>query len=200
MSVGGGHTCVLHMGGNLQCFGSNSNGQLGLGSSGGGNGTPTTPMNIGTVSQVSLRGDDTCALIGDGTVQCMGYGGGCQLGNGGCADTNVLPMQVQGLTQAVELATGWNQSCARRMDGSVSCWGAGDNGAIGDGSYTTRKMAVSLPGLTGGVMHIAAGGDHACALMADGTVECWGLDTRGQLGDGITASDHPVGVQIPCPD
>jgi alpha-tubulin suppressor-like RCC1 family protein len=190
---------VLHTGGQLQCFGSNSNGQLGIGSLGGSFG-PMTPMNIGTVSQVGLRGDITCALIGDGTVQCMGYGSDCNLGNGACSYNNVSPSQVGGLTGATQLATGWGASCARRTGGDVWCWGPGYNGQLGDGTYTTRKMAVSLPALQGGVMDVESGGSHACALMADGTVECWGLDTRGQLGDGITAADHPVGVQMPCPE
>jgi len=60
-------------------------------------------------------------------------------------------------------------------------------------------MAVQLQSLSG-VMQVAAGGGHACALMGDGTVECWGLDLEGQLGDGITMSRHPVAVQMPCPD
>ena len=48
-------------------------------------------------------------------------------------------------------------------------------------------------------MHVAAGGSHVCALLADGTVSCWGRDNKGQLGDGIKRVLMPVGARMVCP-
>src|SRR5262249_50381305 len=112
---------------------------------------------------------------------------------------NPNPTPVIGLTMGTQIAVGFNNTCVRRSDGSVMCWGAGYNGAMGDGQYQSRSMAVAVPSLSG-VTQVAAGNQHACALMGDGSIECWGLDVDGQLGDGISASHHPVAVQMPCPE
>jgi alpha-tubulin suppressor-like RCC1 family protein len=40
---------------------------------------------------------------------------------------------------------------------------------------------VPVAGLSG-VVAIDAGGYHACALLRDGAVYCWGRDTNGEIG------------------
>jgi alpha-tubulin suppressor-like RCC1 family protein len=46
---------------------------------------------------------------------------------------------------------------------------------------------------------VASGADHACAVMSDGTVQCWGKDSDGELGDGVILSPDPSGVRMTCP-
>ena len=55
-----------------------------------------------------------------------------------------------------------------------------------DGAWggTTEQVTISL----NNVVDIVAGHDDTCALLQDGTVECWGVNTYGQLGDGTTTT------------
>jgi alpha-tubulin suppressor-like RCC1 family protein len=197
VALGSLHTCVLRSGGEVDCWGSNYEGQLGNGGTGSPTNTPQLVGNLSSVAGLSLGGDGSCAIAMDGTAKCWGYDGSGNLGNGVAPYAQVTASSVQNLTGAAELAKGADASCARKGDGSVWCFGPGYVGEIGDSQYATREMATQVPGLN--VMHVAAGGSHICAILGDGTVSCWGLDTNGQLGDGIHASQHAVGVQMTCP-
>jgi alpha-tubulin suppressor-like RCC1 family protein len=82
--------------------------------------------------------------------------------------------------------------------GTVECWGSGGNGQLGNGEMASSMTPVPVTGLAG-VKAIGAGpelqGDTTCALLADGTVSCWGLDNGGQLGNGSTmTAGTPVAV------
>ena len=67
------------------------------------------------------------------------------------------------------------------------CWGAGDDGQLGDGTFTGRAQPTAVPG-EAGVLSLAAGGGHTCVVEGGGSVSCWGRDDFGQLGDGATAN------------
>jgi alpha-tubulin suppressor-like RCC1 family protein len=84
------------------------------------------------------------------------------------------------------VAAGWNFTCALTSTGGVKCWGANEFGQLGDGTATPRSTPVDVVGLTSGVVAIAAGGQHACALTSAGGVKCWGSNLFGGVGDGTT--------------
>jgi alpha-tubulin suppressor-like RCC1 family protein len=68
----------------------------------------------------------------------------------------------------------------------VQCWGVNPFGALGDGTTTAALAPTRIASLTSGVSAIAAGSFHTCALLsATGGVQCWGMSTSGQTGDGI---------------
>ena len=68
-------------------------------------------------------------------------------------------------------------------------------GQLGDGT-TSSKVPALVSALRGNAVAIAAGVDrHACVLFSGGSVQCWGANTHGQLGDGTTTNRHlPVQV------
>ena len=107
----------------------------------------------------------------------------------GCADGDCVDPNA-----VVQLAAGFEHTCARRMTGSVLCWGSNNAGQLGDGTTEARWVPGPVGGLDDAV-EIAAAGSYTCARRASGTVACWGWNRSGQLGDGnTTQSKVPVEV------
>ena len=162
------------------------------------------------VAQVTAGLYHSCAMIDDGTVpappgrpvRCWGFSGDGQVGYG---NTRVIgddevpaaagPVDLGAGRSAKALAAGDYHSCAVLDNGTVRCWGYGNEGQlglmnranVGDNETPGSRGPVSLgPGRT--ATAITAGGNHTCALLDDGVVRCWGLGEFGQLGNGGTAS------------
>ncbi len=195
-SVDGYHTCAVLAGGALRCWGSNAQGQLGIGDFST-QASPVAVTAIGTsVSSIALGTNHTCAIIaGSGGVACWGSNGLGQLGDGG--GTNVsLPQDVIGLTSGVQtLSNGGEHACAVTTAGGVKCWGRNDFGQLGNGLAALSSVAVDVTGLTSGVANVTVGSSHSCALTTAGGVKCWGLGTAGQLGNSSAVNQSaPVNV------
>lgn len=195
ITAGYRHTCVLTGAGAVKCWGWNALGQLGDGTTTG----STKPRNViglgDGVRAVTADGDHSCALTIAGGVMCWGHNSFGQLGDG--TNTNrSTPVGVVGLsTGVVAISAGAHHTCALTTAGAVKCWGYNIYGELGDASYTTRYTPVAVIGLGGGTVAIAAGGDHTCAIATAGAVKCWGHNSYGELGDGLTAnSSRPVDV------
>jgi alpha-tubulin suppressor-like RCC1 family protein len=171
---------------------------------------------VAGVTRLSVGGSaqGVCALLDGGVVECWGRDDSGQLGTGAsgsivcdagpCAApapvvTSTSP--VVALTGATAVATGRNDTCALMADSTVRCWGLNDLGELGNGTYRGSGCgglgcsAVATPVLVTqnpptplrNVTSIAVGFQHACAVLADTTVVCWGANYYGQLGVGTTS-------------
>lgn len=187
------HSCALKADGTVACWGFNSSGQVGIPVTSGNVTAPVTVAGLTGAVAITTGFTHSCALKANGTVDCWGSNMFGQLGTGG--GTSSSPAPVFGLTNAVAVGAGMRHSCALKRDGTVDCWGNNNTyGELGDGSGLNSPFPVSVSGLTN-VVAIAVGYSHSCALKADGSVACWGLNDVGQLGDGSTTNRAtPVAV------
>jgi alpha-tubulin suppressor-like RCC1 family protein len=153
-----------------------------------------TPMT--GVTQVSASGDHACARQVSGHVRCWGSNSDGQLGNilFGPGARSTLPVEVTGITTAVQVAAGGAQSCAVLVGGVVLCWGDNSGGQLGTGNAVDTTVPIAVGGLTGATQ-VATGAKHSCAIVAGGEVRCWGSNDAGQLGNGDFADAYyPVPV------
>lgn len=139
------HTCALLDSGPMRCWGSNSDGQLG-------NGTTTdssVPVEVaGTLSEdvagLTAGGYHTCVLLHTGEVKCWGRNRSGQLGNGSTTDSTT-PVYVSGLpSAATAVSAHFNHTCAVLDTGEIVCWGYNEYGQVGDGSTDDKDAPVRV--------------------------------------------------------
>lgn len=193
VTAGADHTCVIVEGGALKCWGRNAEGQLGIGDTSNrgdkpdqmGDVLPAVDLGAGAVATAVAAGaTHTCVSLADGAVRCWGAGEAGQLGQGvtSFALTPLPPLDLP--RAATGVAAGVDFSCALLADGRVFCWGAGARGQLGDGTTKGRSAPGPTVALPGRATAIAAGERHACALLQNHGLACWGANDFGQLGVG----------------
>jgi hypothetical protein len=160
VSVGVDAACVVTTAGGVECWGDNSFGQLGDGT--------TAPSEI----PVQVTG-----LTSGATAVSAGYGYACAIVNGGVAcwgddgfTSSRAPAPVPGLASGVSGLSvgGAGQAACAVVNGGVQCWGK-------DGADGGSANPGAISGLPAGIQAVSAGyGPFACALGMTGDVWCWG--------------------------
>ncbi len=196
VACGGYHTCGLLADGSVWCWGSNAKGQLGDGTFE----SSPVPVRVALPAArsvwVSAGAEHSCAVSESGEVWCWGDGTRGALGPATFSES-ATPVQVGGVANAASVACGEGFTCARTTDGEASCWGSNDLGQLGRGQAgadATEPLPVSLPAPA---EWVSAGAGHACAVLADGGLWCWGDSSAGQLGPGGSGVVTPSPVQVP---
>ncbi len=221
LALGGAHSCARLNDGRVACWGSNERGQLGRADNAGsvaGNASPllvegAPGEELAFVRQAAAGANHACALLANGGVVCWGDNARGQLGRGPGVDApfSPAPAPVGGpaggeLNGMREIALGGEHACGRTADGRVLCWGSNRRGQLGRaanaGAETPNPTAAAVRDADGaelsGVRSIAAGAAHACALLGDGRVLCWGANDAGQIGAGapVDGAAHPAPVVV----
>ncbi len=194
------HTCAVTVSGGAKCWGYDNYGQLGDDALVGNKSTPVDVMGLTSgMANISAGSVHTCALTVSGGVKCWGRDNYGQLGNDTSLTTQYLPVDVAGLTSGVvSISAGSIHTCAVTDAGGAKCWGADNNGQVGnDGAVVARvPTPVDVAGLTSGVSSISAGYFHTCAVTVAGGAKCWGSDGSGQLGNDAALSYQPMPVDV----
>ena len=184
--------CALFDGGEVSCWGLNTFGGLGDGTTTSAS-TPVTLRAVGSthmVTQVAVGASHTCVVNTEGLLWCWGRNDDGQLGDGTTTErlTPGAPVTLPSSGRARSVTVGYHHTCALLTDGKVSCWGSNSSGQLGTGmntlSRTTPSPPITLQSFQ--AKAISAGGSHTCALHDDGSIACWGYNAYGQLGDGGT--------------
>lgn len=130
----GYHQCALSASG-AQCWGRNGAAQLGTGSMSAPMTSPQSVAGLMNAQEIAPGGNHTCARLQNGSVACWGANAHGQTGQMPDPDGGVTsPLNVQGLTNVLQLASGWADfSCAVVKGGTVWCWGGNYNGQLGRG-------------------------------------------------------------------
>lgn len=203
VQAGGGHACVRHTDGGLSCWGNDNYGQLGRTVPGSFDRAPGGVTLPAPAKQVTTGEAHTCARLADGTIDCWGLDNVGQLGRGGLISSvpDPIPAPVSGITGAIDVAAGYAHTCAVLSGGSVMCFGWDSNSQLGRGSpmgFSTTPAPVTLPPGASAVS-VCTGYLHSCALLADGTVACWGWNDKGQLGSGVVSAGSITPIQSSTP-
>ncbi|ACO65801.1 predicted protein [Micromonas commoda] len=205
ITTGHSHACVLLDDRSVKCWGDNTEGQVGNG----GPNVISTPTAIdvggaGVVSNITAGGFSTCAIRVGGTVMCWGDNDSGQLGIDAIDQQEhtdkadrIVPTESAASDLVTQISMGSaGTACAVLKNGKADCWGA----YISEGPYGTnwnqqgsgvRRRLLQNFALVeiqysehGKAVSVSVGSGHACVVLEDESIWCWGRDDAGQVGDG----------------
>jgi cysteine-rich repeat protein len=143
LAAGGNRTCALLASGGVRCWGKGEYGQLGYVNQNniGDDETPASTGNVigGSIRQLAMGGEHTCALDYGRNVRCWGSGSYGQLGYGnqdniGDDEAPASAGLVSVGADVIGIAAGNWHTCAVLVGGTVRCWGRGNKGQLGYGN------------------------------------------------------------------
>lgn len=174
MSAGDKHSCGLTADGTAWCWGANSHGQIGDGTT-----TPRSdPTRISTSSKfttISAGYAHTCALTADGAAYCWGWNDLLQSGASVRGTNQLTPIAVPGGLQFTSIAPTVNGTCATTAAGNVYCWGhiqytdAFNSALSGVVTEQPTQIGAGMVAVVGGL------DNHYCSVDAAGLAYCWQL-------------------------
>lgn len=220
IAAGARASCALREGGQLTCWGEPAGYErVRFPGTGEQTSVPVDLFRFPGAVELSLS-IHWCVLLDTGRVLCWGDNCAGQLARRDVHRSRE-PEEVDGIDDAIDVATGWAHTCVVRRSGEVWCWGLNDHGQLGDGTFTEEALFTDcdesvgsygsrgraeprpVPGITTAV-EVASTHDHTCARLESGRVTCWGRGEYGQFGDRdeygggeTTAYDRPTPVEVP---
>jgi len=185
VDAGYDHTCVILESGSVQCWGSNSAGQLGTDYAAIQELLPVFvgQLNGSGVTAIASGSYHTCAIVNDGLVECWGGNNHGQAGqeDQGSDYNNPESVDLIDGAKAIAIDSGAKFTCVLVENGSVQCWGEISPLGLGDGASTPEPtIAWYMPGMR--AISISTGHDHACALLENGLTRCWGAGDESGAG------------------
>ena len=214
VGIGLTFSCAVLSNGTIKCWGQGDSGQLGNGSTNNNPNSPATVSGINNAISVSGGRMHACALLSTGSIKCWGKAENGQLGNGSTTgnsseNNQTIPVDVSGISNAINISAGLQESCAVLDTGSVKCWGAGfgttpvnissdiqnaiqvstwsnqtvvlDNGSI---KFRESNGTIETILEISNAIQVSNDALTSCAVLDNGSVKCWGAGGFGSLGNG----------------
>lgn len=189
------HSCAVTQSGDVLCWGANIDGQLGDTNITTESLIPVLVKGVSGAKAVAAGQWHTCALISDGTVKCWGkWFTGLK---GTTQVQSYTPIAIPGIVSATEISLGNTHSCVLLASGQVQCWGDNDYGQLGVSPIPpfNSQNPVLATGVSSAVA-VSAGANGTCALLRNGTVQCWGQGAVGQYGGSGSQGDSFIPVTV----
>ncbi len=136
-----------------------------------------------------------CAVFEQGHVGCWGAGQWAQLNGSKLSGVKTAPIYVDGITDAVQVATGQDATCALRASGKITCWGANEKGQLGAGDLANGNQGPVDVAVSDKFKGLAGNHRHFCGQTTGNDIWCWGYNFDGQLGSGNT-TDSSVPIKV----
>lgn len=183
------HTCAVLPAGGVACWGYNSDGQLGDGTYSERT-VPYTIASLANVTWIATGQHASCAVKADHTVDCWGNG------------IAGAPVAVQdgfghAFDRAKSVAVGATHKCLITTSDEVLCWGSNTGGQLGDGGSSSSTVPKTI-GIFNSHLYdaaeVVAAGYHTCVRKNSGSVECWGINSGGSIGNSGSDSSIPLPV------
>lgn len=144
-------------------------------------------------AEVSSSGSWACGISRVGRTLCWGWGSMGQLGRD--VEQSNDPVEVATALRLVTVTTGTAHACGLTSAGDAWCWGWNASGQLGAATGRDRNPAAVQVQGGHAFTALTAGWAQTCALKSSGEAWCWGMNDRGQLGNGTTTGGHaPVPV------
>lgn len=193
LTSGRAHTCAKLGDGTVWCWGANESRQLGRDTSRLSPAADPAPVvGVEGAGDVSAGDAHTCAIVG-GSVLCWGGNDHLQLGRGAGTGGPLPPGVVPGLPAgAVSVAAGSFHTCAFLDNGEAWCWGLDDSRQLGRGDTGVSFPPPGATPLSKWVSAMSADWRNTAVLYDDYTVQVWGDNTCGQVGNGATGTVVPM--------
>lgn len=210
LTVGRYYTCAVSTTGGIQCWGLNSQGQLGTGGTTNTNKPSGTPLTMpGGLPIIFASGSHlhTCVILSNNNLHCWGWNDCGQVGYGDRAPpvgtSSGYKYSVQStpvLTNVLAVGTGYQHTCALTMSYTVRCWGSNGNGQIGLNSATPAVQLAISSDIATNARNLTVGVFHNCFISSvTGGARCWGSNEYGELGIGSSGTGNNV-YAVPSTD
>lgn len=174
--LGDYHVCLRLESGGVRCWGSSWR-DTATERNEGANG-PFTVQGLGKTVGIASGPFRTCAVSEDGKVRCWGR-------------ERKLD-EVEGVSEATQVCLGGNHACALHKNGTVTCWGEGARGQLGrEPSERGKALPPAIVQGLGNVAQVVASDQATCARLRSGGVNCWGNNSKGEIGQGFFSSAGP---------
>ncbi|GAC1649845.1 MAG: hypothetical protein NVS4B3_07600 [Gemmatimonadaceae bacterium] len=182
VSAGGANTCGLTTSGSVYCWGDNTSGQLGQGTTT----STTSPLPISDARPfraIASGAAHACAVATSGAAFCWGSNSNGQLGapsqpvcvdpDRGVSGCSTTPIAVTGGLSFTAITAGGDHTCGLTADGSAFCWGSNSFGELGNGSVVASEVPMRVGG-SARFTALSAGELQTCGVARGGQTFCWG--------------------------
>ena len=192
VALGRTHSCALMSDDSVRCWGHNTYGGIGDGTTKFKD-TAVTVSSGTSFKSVAVGLDHSCAVTTGGDLYCWGRNANNQIGDN-TVTQRTSPVLVDSGVAYTMVSAGESHSCGITSTNKLRCWGLGDLGQIGQGTAANQAVPLEIDG-TNSYQFVAAGSKTTCAITTANKLRCWGRNTYNNLGDGTTTNaSTPISI------